>query len=104
APLVFTLSMGGSGCARRAGPRPPSTQAGITDQQRVRAMLSIHAHARWPDAKFKTLPFLPLGDAVQILKSDRGPAADSRRRRAVAKLAAYGLGRDDFRRDISDLG
>ena len=33
----------------------PSIQVGITDQQRVRAMLSIHAHARWPDAKSYSL-------------------------------------------------
>src|SRR5712692_1855553 len=79
ASLVLTASLGGSGCANRPRPRPPTPPGAITNQQRIQAMLSIHAHARWPDANFKRLPFLELRDAVQILSRDHGPAADSRR-------------------------
>lgn len=68
--------------------------------RRLTAMLSVHAHARHPDGRFPrgfTPP--PLDYAARILAEDR-PAPDekhdvtaSRRRRAVSKLAAYGLGR-----------
>jgi hypothetical protein len=63
-------------------------------------MLSVHAHARYPHGRFpRGFTPLPLEAAARMLADDR-PGADekhdvpaSRRRRAVAKLAAYGLGR-----------
>jgi hypothetical protein len=68
--------------------------------RRLTAMLSVHAHARYPHGRFPpgfTPP--PLEYAARALADDR-PEPDekhdvpaSRRRRAVSKLAAYGLGR-----------
>lgn len=68
--------------------------------RRLTAMLSVHAHARHPDGRFpRGFTPLPLDAAATILADDRpapGEAHDvpaSRRRRAVAKLAAHGLSR-----------
>jgi len=72
----------------------------ISDSERVAAMLSIHANARFHDVGVSHA-FIPLAQAVSILRHDDGPAADSRRRRAVAKLAAYGL--DTFQNEIDTL-
>jgi hypothetical protein len=68
--------------------------------RRLTAMLSVHAHARYPHGRFpRGFTPLPLEDAARFLADDR-PAPDeahdvpaSRRRRAVSKLAAHGLGR-----------
>lgn len=87
------------------GHPPPAPVPGIDDAQRVEAMLTIHAHARSAlDPDFPLDPFLPLPEAVPILRRDVGPAADSRRRRAIAKLAAYGFDRPEFREAIDGLG
>lgn len=75
----------------------------VTNQQRIAAMLSIHAHARWPDGNFDGYPFLPLNEAVSILNADVGPAADSRRRRAVSKLSAYASGHEYIRNAVESL-
>lgn len=87
--LLILLFVGLSACSSPL--HRPSVPAadGVTDDQRIAAMLSIHAHARWPDEDFSGLHFLPLPAAVEILTRDRGRAADSRRRRAIAKLVAY---------------
>jgi hypothetical protein len=70
--------------------------------RRLTAMLTVHAYARHPHGRFPrgfTPP--PLEVAAQILADDRpapGETHDvtaSRRRRAVSKLAAYGLGRPE---------
>src|SRR6266516_3970430 len=77
----------------------------VTNDERITAMLSIHAHANWPERNFpKDVKLINLNDAVGILRRDEGKLALSRRRRAVGKLAAYGLGRPDFRDAIRALG
>jgi hypothetical protein len=67
-------------------------------------MISVHAHARRPNRRFEGAPILSLQKAVDVLGRDVGSAAASRRRRAIAKLAGYGLERPDFRTAISQLG
>jgi hypothetical protein len=101
--LLIALATALGGCS--APLRRPSVPVadGVTNEQRIAAMLSIHAHARWPDDNFDGAQFLPLRKAVDILKRDRGMAAASRRRRAIAKLAAYSPGNDDTHRAIADL-
>ncbi len=73
---------------------------GIGEDERVAAMVSVHAHARFPERA--PAEFMPLDEAVRILRADAGPAAASRRRRAIAKLAAYDL--EGFREQIGGLG
>lgn len=91
----------GCGVAPRV---PPPLIPDIADHDRADAMISVHAHARRPDRNFHGAPIMVLEDAVPILASDVGPAAASRRRRAIAKLAGYGLERPDFRAAIAQLG
>jgi hypothetical protein len=75
---------------------PPSTTTrGRSNDDRIAAMLSVHANARWPGDPHVPGRFIPLDAAVRILASDEGRDADSRRRRAVAKLAGYALERGD---------
>jgi hypothetical protein len=77
----------------------------VTNADRIAAMLSIHAYARWPDRKFpQRVEVIELEQAVEILKRDRDRLAPSRRRRAVAKLAAYALGNARIDHAIDDLG
>ena len=111
--LLFTLG----GCARTPRVRrPPSASdcaaafgAEVADRQRLAAMISIAANAYFPDKDFPphTSP-IDLGAAVITLNCDvaLGGGADawSRRRRAIAKLAAYGLERPLTAQTISDLG
>lgn len=63
-------------------------------------MLSVHAHARHPNGRFpRGFTPMPLDTAARLLADDRPGTEEkhdvpaSRRRRAVSKLAAYGLGR-----------
>jgi hypothetical protein len=72
---------------------PPALQVpGISDADRVSAMLSVHANARNLELAIEFLPELDeKGGAIDALRRDQGEAASSRRRRAVAKLAGYGL-------------
>lgn len=68
-------------------------------------MLSIHAHARWPDKRFpRDFQPQPLPEAARYIRRDEGYLAPSRRRRAIAKLAAYGLDRDDVKDALRILG
>jgi hypothetical protein len=69
----------------------PMDVPGIDDSDRLAAMLSIHAHAWWPDADERKAQVIDLDDSVAILQRDVAPAASSRRRRAVAKLATHGF-------------
>ena len=68
----------------------------ITDEDRLTAMMSVHAHAyhkigRMPASVTPEYLDLPsLDRIVAILTADRDPFANSRRYRAVAQLAAYG--------------
>ncbi len=58
--------------------------------KRIAAMLSIHAHARWPESRFpREVSIMDLTEAARFLDADRGALAGSRRRRAIAKLAGY---------------
>ncbi len=102
-PLLILLSVGPSACSPPLHSSPAPVAEGVTNEQRIAAMLSIHAHARWPDGNFDGLQILPLQKAVEILTRDRGMAADSRRRRAIAKLKAYAPGNEDARRAIDAL-
>ena len=101
--LVIVLAAGTGACSARLHSAPAPPAEGMTNEQRVAAMLSVHAHARWPDENFDGLRILPLQQAVDILKRDRGMAADSRRRRAIAKLLAYAPGSADVRVAVDDL-
>src|SRR5262245_3419186 len=86
------------------GPQPPPLHPGepVTDAQRTAAMVSIQAHARWLDADLGGL-FITLPEAVEILLRDHTPAGDSRRRRAIAKLVAYGEGRPSLQTAAAKL-
>lgn len=86
-----------SGCESLPGP--------IDDGDRIDAMLTVHAWSRWPDGGFPNdvMP-LPLGRAMRILACDTDRLAPSRRRRALAKLAAFGLRRPRVRAAIEQLG
>jgi hypothetical protein len=92
------------GCSVAPPLVPPPAVPGIADHDRAGAMISVHAHARRPNRNFHGAPIMVLEDAVPILASDVGSAAASRRRRAIAKLAGYGLDRPDFRTAITQLG
>jgi hypothetical protein len=97
--LCLALALWLGGCA--AGPRArPSTDPGnprITDTQRNRAMLSIHAHALAPDRNFGRVQFMDFEEAIGILLADTGRRADSRARRAIAELTAYTYPAKDYR-------
>ena len=68
---------------------------GFNQRTRLAAMLSVHAHAyfasghRAPET-MSHLHVQPLTEAVEVLRCDPSPGAWSRRRRAIAKLLAYG--------------
>jgi hypothetical protein len=86
-----------------AAPEPPLA---FTNEGRIDAMLSIHAFAFWPDGpphgvELKTVS---LPRAVALLRDDPDPFAVSRRRRAIARLAAYGLGRPEIDALLEQLG
>jgi hypothetical protein len=93
---ALALSLIGGACALHPSHPPLPPNPLVTDEQRNLAMLSIHAHAFWPDRNFSGVSFLPLDRAIAILDEDTGPAADSHVRRAIANLWAYGYGRQDF--------
>jgi hypothetical protein len=93
-----SIVLGASVVIATAGMTPPVTYVpptfpignpAINDSQRTLAMMTIHAHARFTGDPALSSLFMPLGDAVNILRQDTGEAARSRRRRAVAKLSAY---------------
>ena len=85
------------GCMALAGPPAEPPLVNITDAQRGAAMVSIHVHARYyPHSPDTVALVIPLQQASQILHQDAGMGADSRRRRAAAKLAAYWIHRFDF--------
>ena len=78
---------------------------GFNDPARIGAMLSVHAYARWPNAHFPAgLRVIPLRQAATFLCRDPGAFAMSRRRRAIATLAAHGLNLPLFREAICSLG
>jgi hypothetical protein len=85
------------------GPTPPAPDAPVTKQEVGEAMVSVHAHARWPDKNFGGADFIPLGRAIQTLANETGrrPGAGSRARRAVAKLSSYSYG--EFEPEVATL-
>jgi len=54
-------------------------------------MLSVHANAFYPRGVPADVRATPLIDAAAILRNDDSPAGRSRRRRAIARLGAYGF-------------
>jgi len=105
--VVVGFALLASGCGPlRGGDGISSGSASrvITDNDRNLAMMSIHAHARWPDRNFDGVDFMRFKDAIRILDDDAGQGAHSRVRRAVAKLLAYSWGGVDYRTaGIEDL-
>jgi hypothetical protein len=86
-------------------PPIPAPRRLAPNERVLAAMLSIHAHAFWPNRDFPgDYRPIPLADAVAVLQSDGFPLASLRKRRAVARLGAYGLHLPEFRRAISELG
>jgi len=81
AAVVFVgIILSGDDCDPPAG--------GYTDDQRLSAMLGVHAFTSAVGSHaFPSI--LEIEDAVEILRCDVGPVANSRRRRALAKLAAH---------------
>jgi hypothetical protein len=83
--------------------RPPYDFSRFTNDARIAAMFSVHAHAFWPDGDFPDdYRPAPLDDASRFLQADyRADSADpmraSRRRRAIARLAAFGFDGRDIR-------
>lgn len=74
-------------------PPPPA----ISSVERAGSMLSVHGHAYYEAGGIlpqgvspADMQLRPIESAVSVLVHDFDPAAQSRRRRAVAKLAAYG--------------
>jgi len=98
---IIAIGLIAVGCQGPA-PIPPLVVVG-TKQQIGEAMISVQAHALWPDRDFSGATFLTLEQAVDILRVDTGPLAASRTRRAVAKLWSHGYGRPDFRNAVKLL-
>jgi hypothetical protein len=78
-----------------AGHAPVGTHPGapveFTPGRRLDAMVSIRAHALWPDRNFPPgIRPMALERAASLLRRDPDPFAPSRRRRAIATLAGYG--------------
>lgn len=65
--------------------------AAFTLARRLDAMVSIRAHALWPDRNFPPgIHPMGLDRAASLLRRDPDRFAPSRRRRAIATLAGYG--------------
>lgn len=78
AAVVGALAM--SACARgRVADQP------ITDDDRIRALLAVHANTN-PALAARARELPSLEDAVELLRRDTGRGAESRRRRALAAL------------------
>src|SRR5215467_8322443 len=106
--LIVTTTV--AGCCRLHAPAPPlqnppkTTTADdprtVTDEDRLAAMMSVHAHAYHKAGYLRftaeELDLPSLRRTVAILTHDRDPFAASRRRRAIAQLAAYGGDDADF--------
>jgi len=97
--LICLVFCGGPACGgtSRAGYGSPTAEdcrslGRIDDTMRRAAMIAVHAHSYWSDGRFPSgITPIPLTRAATILFCDRNRAAASRRHRAVAKLATYGL-------------
>ena len=69
------------GCFRHPRPQPPDNGP-VSNKERIAAMLSVHAHARWPDRKFHD----GVGAARVSQEAEENDAAQ-RRERDVLRLA-----------------
>jgi hypothetical protein len=92
--LLAFLAVAATAC-HGPHPLPPHGPGPVSDAERNAAMISIRAHARWPEADADGV-FLSLREAVAILNRDEGRAARSRRRRAIATLVAWAAGRGEL--------
>ena len=101
-------------CRPPAVPPPPVPctlpDDAFTKGARLKAMLSVHAHAQFPEGlpvgehERPLRPPQRLADAAELLRCDPSPAAWSRRRRAIAKLLAYDWPGKRHRRELQILG
>src|SRR5438132_7378551 len=81
-----------SGCRLGTAPKFPFIKLISVDEQRIGAMISIHAHAEYHRVNLPDdLRVMPLEDAVEFLRDDRNHDyfGKSRQHRAIAKLFAY---------------
>lgn len=102
---ALMLIVGSMGCAVRTHPPAEALPGRLTNAGRLEAMFSIHAHYFWPNGRFPAgVRPIPLRDATKYLAADESRAGWSRRRRAIAELAAVGLHRKKFRDAIRDFG
>lgn len=85
------------GTVSRAQPEEGAALRGEPRDSARRAMLSVYYHARFVESGFVPEEFrpMPLEQAVVIVREDRSPFGESRRRRAIAKL--YAAPRDPLR-------
>ncbi|HLK11650.1 MAG TPA: hypothetical protein VKW76_09730 [Candidatus Binatia bacterium] len=96
--VVAFLAVGTIGCRERPCPKPPQTPTAgrVSAGDRVAAMLSVHAYAYHGTGvlprgvTIASLNVMRLARAVEILQTDSTAVAPARRRRAIAKLIAYG--------------
>lgn len=106
---VALLDLATIGCGSVTYPPPPELPTTFTNAGRIQAMLSVHAHFLWPNKRFPTgLRPVSLTEAAQYLADDtdsgRNRPAWSRRRRAIAEIAAVGLDRPEFTEALQILG
>lgn len=90
------LALVASGCPWPPWAGPPSYGRLTLDEQRIAAMMSVHAHAERRTTRLpRQLRMMPLDDAVKFLEADlpRDYFAKSRLHRAIAKLVAYDVDR-----------
>ena len=75
-----------------AGLVPEARAQVVRGRTAVDAMLAVHAHAffRGHPEEYQ-LKVLSLADAAEVLAADDSPGGRSRRRRAAARIAAYGF-------------
>lgn len=114
ATLLLALTL--AGCHHAApvpppGPMPPQTPPIAVQkaaQESFEAMISVSAHAYWRGNPPPALALLPLDTAVQRLNAAAAAGSDrtaaSRRRRAIARLAAYGVGTESVDAALRKLG
>lgn len=102
---ILVLALAAAGCPKHTAPPEAALPGQYNNRGRIEAMLSIHAHYFWPDGRFPPdVRPMPLDDAARYLMDDPGRLAPSRQRRAIARLAAVGLDRREFRQALRILG
>ena len=106
--LLVVMAIAGCRAPHSSPPLPSPTDRQEENQRNFEAMVSVLAHAYWRGRPPRQLRALPLESVVQrltdptVLACDR--AAGSRRRRAIATLAAYGLGIKPIEAALDGLG